>query len=604
MNFAKGDYDQAVTNYTQSITLEPEHRQDAYTKRGDIYFAKGEHDRAIADYTQVIRRDPNNSDAYINRGLAYRNKGEYDKAIADFSNAVSLNPSSGAYFYRGAAYYQKGESNRTVYAAPGDSYEDYDKSIVDFAQAINIKNQDLKRDSKTEAYTDYGFLPEAYTYRGLAYTAKGDYDGAIEDFTKVIRELYPPIYFYYNENKKEYNGNVYKTKKEYDLVKEYDRVNDENNRVTKEERDRVKKEHDRVITESSFISPGTLPHYSEVYTKRAMAYTAKENYDQAIDDLTRAIILNPTPEGFYYRGLAYYQKGEKNGTEYYRIASLKGEKPDYDLAIDDFIQAIARNPAYSEAYTDLGKTYLAIGKNEDAITAFENAIVLDDTNAVAYFNRGKAYYKINENDKAVEDFFTSIRLDPNSTVAYIHRGLTYIAKGDPFYDRAIEDFNQAMRIQEMNGEPRDEAYFYRGNAYYYQGKYDQAIEDFNRVSASNSSYVAAAYNMLGNAYADKRYYDRAISHFNLAIGIDPVTTNAYTNRGNAFRAKGDYDQAIADFSKAIELNAKDAIAYAYRGYAYYSKGQQNQAVRDLEKALSLNQNYEWARSQLKGIRGW
>jgi tetratricopeptide (TPR) repeat protein len=35
-------------------------------------------DQAITDYTQALRLDPNYAEAYNNRGVAYKGKGEYD----------------------------------------------------------------------------------------------------------------------------------------------------------------------------------------------------------------------------------------------------------------------------------------------------------------------------------------------------------------------------------------------------------------------------------------------------------------------------------------------------------------------------------------------
>src|SRR6476660_3612499 len=43
----------------------------AYYNRGNDYQAKGDHDQAIADYTQSIKLDPQAS-AYNNRGYSFR----------------------------------------------------------------------------------------------------------------------------------------------------------------------------------------------------------------------------------------------------------------------------------------------------------------------------------------------------------------------------------------------------------------------------------------------------------------------------------------------------------------------------------------------------
>jgi tetratricopeptide (TPR) repeat protein len=87
----KGDYDRAVADFDQAISLDPK-AGEAYHRRGDTRFNKGEYDRAIADYDQAIALDPN-EDVIAYRGLVYLAKGDYDRAIADFDQATALNPS-------------------------------------------------------------------------------------------------------------------------------------------------------------------------------------------------------------------------------------------------------------------------------------------------------------------------------------------------------------------------------------------------------------------------------------------------------------------------------------------------------------------------------
>jgi tetratricopeptide (TPR) repeat protein len=64
----------------------------AYNMRGVAYAAKGQYDQAIADYTQVIALKPDYALYYMHRGLAYEGKGSRDQAIADFRAALKLDP--------------------------------------------------------------------------------------------------------------------------------------------------------------------------------------------------------------------------------------------------------------------------------------------------------------------------------------------------------------------------------------------------------------------------------------------------------------------------------------------------------------------------------
>ena len=60
--------------------------------RGIAWFSKGDYDQAIADYSEAIRIDPNCAYAYAERGATSLFKGDYDKAIADCNEAIGLDP--------------------------------------------------------------------------------------------------------------------------------------------------------------------------------------------------------------------------------------------------------------------------------------------------------------------------------------------------------------------------------------------------------------------------------------------------------------------------------------------------------------------------------
>jgi tetratricopeptide (TPR) repeat protein len=87
----KDDYDRAIKNYDEAISINPE-GADAYYSRGDAYHGKGDYDQAIRDYDEAIRINPEDANAYNSRGVAYHGKGDYDQAIRDYDEAIRINP--------------------------------------------------------------------------------------------------------------------------------------------------------------------------------------------------------------------------------------------------------------------------------------------------------------------------------------------------------------------------------------------------------------------------------------------------------------------------------------------------------------------------------
>ncbi len=96
--FSKGDLDSAVVNYTQAIKLDPD-LTDAYKDLGVVHFGMNELDLAIDNYTKALQKDPDDTDTYIHRGLTYFQKNEDVKALNDLGRAIQLNPKNGKAYY-------------------------------------------------------------------------------------------------------------------------------------------------------------------------------------------------------------------------------------------------------------------------------------------------------------------------------------------------------------------------------------------------------------------------------------------------------------------------------------------------------------------------
>src|SRR5436190_9589270 len=85
----------------------------AYLNRGLEYFDIGYYDQAISDYSASMALNPKNANVYNNRGNAYHAKRDYDRAIGDFNQAIAINPGHVlAYDNRAIAYGTKGEPDR------------------------------------------------------------------------------------------------------------------------------------------------------------------------------------------------------------------------------------------------------------------------------------------------------------------------------------------------------------------------------------------------------------------------------------------------------------------------------------------------------------
>jgi tetratricopeptide (TPR) repeat protein len=172
--FGKGDYGNAIKDFSEAIRLNPEQRL-AYYNRGNVYARMGKFNRAIEDCSEAIRLDPRDAETYYNRAMAYFGKRDYDRAITDFSEAIRCDPRCvQAYNNRGVTHAIK---------------EDYDSAINDYTESIRLNPKDAGM----------------YCNRGNAYFNKEDYDSAINDYTESIR-LNPRYTYAYESRGEAYLG--------------------------------------------------------------------------------------------------------------------------------------------------------------------------------------------------------------------------------------------------------------------------------------------------------------------------------------------------------------------------------------------------------------
>lgn len=197
----KGNYGQVIADASEAIKLKPD--ITIYNLRGSAYYDKGEYDIAISDFNDALRIGPPSGIVFHNRGNAWRGKGEYAKAIADYDAAIKTGPKDAfSYQNRGASKQALGDLdgaladiNEAIRANPAlpsplihraviwRAKGDVDRAIADGTEAIRL----AKAKAPVNIMTPPGsVLISAYSQRGFAYEAKGDFTNAKQDYAATL----------------------------------------------------------------------------------------------------------------------------------------------------------------------------------------------------------------------------------------------------------------------------------------------------------------------------------------------------------------------------------------------------------------------------------
>lgn len=105
------------------------------------------------------------------------------------------------------------------------------------------------------------------------------------------------------------------------------------------------------------------------------------------------------------------------------------------------------------------------------------------------------------------------------------------------------------------------AYIYRGRGYWKdrKGDYDSALEDFDEAVRLDPKHVEG-YDYRASVWRNKGNLERAIADLDMAIRLDPTYAAAYYRRGEIYQEKGDLDKARSDYNATLAVPTKNRIA--------------------------------------------
>ena len=267
-----------------------------------------------------------------------------------------------------------------------------------------------------------------------------------------------------------------------------------------------------------FHSPKTNAEtISSIITRGIMA-AKSGNYSQAIKLYNKALEMDPENDLAYFnRGLAKIKLKDYLGAisdfdkaieinpqyaeAYLNRASLKGNMDDYRGAISDYDKALEINPQYTDAY--IGRAIVRIligGVRAEACLDIEKAISLggsasdlheeycSETTGTAGYYYFRANRKSNEGDYsgALADFNEAIEISPDYVVAYL--GRAYLKRILKDYEGAIDDYTISI---DLSASIWVDAFLNRGIAKFELGKYNEALEDFNKSLEEKPGYLFA-----------------------------------------------------------------------------------------------------------------
>ncbi len=164
--------------------------------------------------------------------------------------------------------------------------------------------------------------------------------------------------------------------------------------------------------------------------EQAASYTYQGKFDRAIEEINKAIRIDPkNAELCLTRGVIYRKQGK------------------YDLALDDVNRAIRLRPDFAIAFCQRGFVYRQSTLNpygKKALADADRAIKLDPSITLAYIVRGGALVDGGDAKSAIADYTKAIEQNPQSSAAYGGRAVAYVLLEE--YEKAQSDIDMALSL--------------------------------------------------------------------------------------------------------------------------------------------------------------
>ncbi len=249
----------------------------------------------------------------------------------------------------------------------------------------------------------------------------------------------------------------------------------------------------------------------------------------------------------------------------------------------------------SVAFKQQGDVHLRNGELEDAKAYYQRAIALDPDYAKAHSNLGFVLKEQSHYADAEHSLKTALAIDPNIADAYYMLGTIYQNQGK--LEDAIHHFRQALELDQ------DHVFAYRDLCYvlFQHGKIEEAKEVITR-GISHIPGIPEYHFFLGNLYLHTRELDKATTCYRTALSILPAYAEAHFNLGIVLQEQGKLNEAIASYRKAIALKPDFADAHYRLGEILFNNlSLLTEAEASFRRALEIKPDFADAHLNLGNI---
>jgi len=534
-------------------------------KAGQLYMESGNKGDALSTADKLVKQFPKSGDGSRLHGMIlYRDK-KYSEAITEFTKSLQIQPAVETDYFLGLSYL-----NIQNYESALNQFRKTLAANPSFLQARFLSSTILLQQRQVdaaiaEAKTVLEAEPKhalAHNVIGSAYMLKGEFDDGMRELNRAL-ELDPRIV------------DVHVKKGFYHLQK--GNYRDAEGELLTAVRISPSLLNTRLILASYYISRRDYsralsvlqegitgkPADAEIYNNIAAVYFVQHRLDDGYKTLLAAKKADPA---FIYA--------------YVNLAVYYSARDDYDKALDEYKAAIGMAPGNPQALLGTAEIHEIKGRDQEAYEFYVKAA--NTKNEKAYLALAAYLMRTGRPAKALEALDTATAAIPKNSEALLMKGQIFLSRKE--YKRALAAFKELEVLKPEPGELK------KLETYLQMKDYGKAQEIAKNVSTRKPK--SADGNLLMAAvYEQQNDIPKALEELQKGEKIDPGNLEVIVKRGSLLEKKSDYMGAAAAYSEVLARNPDFIPAVLSQGVLQNINGDKAGAIRTFRAIMAKSKNY-------------
>lgn len=519
--------------------------------------AKGKNNNSFAEklLDKVLKIDPTNTDALFQKAQIQIEEKDYSTALDSINKIEELNPIHDftAWFYLTKALAEFGVAG------------------LDNKQLIRNGISDINKVIEKNEHLNF-----AYSFRGAANVALGEYQLGLNDFQKAkdLGENYKDSLYWIGLA----NFKLGKTDVEnvyLDIIESYC------NKSYNLEEMALGQHWQDGFDNASFRDTAAKVNVLSFYSIK----------DNLFKSNSLMSLISDVESSYVSIERAYEQNGKiitlpyknVNGDIGNNLSQQMKDKIVINLSQRALIEAVGNSDV--EVNNALDKL-LEVASTKQKIDTLLTVVGVNNTSTVIDFidyDNTRALNKIVEN---ISIYDTSVKADQDKIKKILRKAYAKLAvaeEDENGIESAMDYYNRAMYY----GYPKFDVY--STYAYYYFNKEDYFQASKWATSALKAKADANLYALRGDAKAELNDYDGAIYDYTKALGYNSKLYSAYFARGQIYFSQKKWAMAQADFIKYASFNKNEGAAPFNIATCLQNQGKKQAALPWYEKAKAIYQ---------------